>query len=127
MECHDPNKYRKKIKGFRLAFNIRDKYERIDENDGGRKFKFKHNPSAAEIRQKVSEMKQARLKNNNDRESEKRERYERNRETLKRMHEKMRRERIGAAGPPGEGGGFDGGYLAIKNKQLGLPSGEGKY
>lgn len=25
MECHDQNKYRKKIKGFHIAFNIRDK------------------------------------------------------------------------------------------------------
>ena len=25
LECHDPAKYRKKIKGFRLAFNIREK------------------------------------------------------------------------------------------------------
>ena len=73
------------------------------------------------------------MKNTTDREAEKRERYERNRETLKRMHEKLRRERFGAGGPPGGlpigggGGGFDGGYLALKNKQLGLPSGEGKY
>ena len=29
LECHDPIKYRKKIKGFHLAFNIRDKQFRI--------------------------------------------------------------------------------------------------
>ena len=29
LECHDPIKYRKKIKGFNLAFNIRDKNFRI--------------------------------------------------------------------------------------------------
>lgn len=29
LECHDPIKYRKKIKGFHIAFNIRDKSFRI--------------------------------------------------------------------------------------------------
>ena len=31
IECHEPSKYRKKIKGFHMAFNIKDKYYRIPE------------------------------------------------------------------------------------------------
>ena len=39
------------------------------------------------------------------------------------MHEKIRRERLGM--PPLESS--ERGYLALKNKQRGLPSTEGKY
>lgn len=39
LECHDPNKYRKKIKGFHIAFNIREKVLRIGENELS-KYKF---------------------------------------------------------------------------------------
>jgi hypothetical protein len=38
IECHDPNKYRKKIKGFHLAFNIREKDLKIP--DDKQKYKF---------------------------------------------------------------------------------------
>ena len=43
LECHDPVKYRKKIKGFHMAFNIRDKVYRISEDDKS-KYKFKGKP-----------------------------------------------------------------------------------
>ena len=33
LECHDQNKYRKKIKGFHLAFNIREKVLRVGEDE----------------------------------------------------------------------------------------------
>jgi hypothetical protein len=33
IECHDPNKYRKKIKGFHMAFNIREKVLRMPEDE----------------------------------------------------------------------------------------------
>lgn len=39
MECHDQNKYRKKIKGFTLAFNIHDKKGRIGADELS-KYKF---------------------------------------------------------------------------------------
>lgn len=43
LECDDPNKYRKKIKGFHMAFNIRDKMRIPSEDgaDGKSKYKFK--------------------------------------------------------------------------------------
>ena len=31
IEAHDPNKYRKRIKGFHMAFNIRDKIVKAAE------------------------------------------------------------------------------------------------
>ena len=42
---------------------------------------------------------------------------------MRKMHEKIRRERLGM--PPLESS--ERGYLALKNKQRGLPSTEGKY
>lgn len=33
LQCHDPMKYRKKIKGYHMAFNIRDKAFRIPEHE----------------------------------------------------------------------------------------------
>lgn len=45
MECHDQSKYRKKIKGFHIAFNIRDKQGRVGENElSNYKFKSKLSP-----------------------------------------------------------------------------------
>ena len=49
LECHDPNKYRKKIKGFHLAFNIKDKVIRQGE-DNLSKYKFKSKMTTEEIK-----------------------------------------------------------------------------
>ena len=49
LECHDPAKYRKKIKGFHLAFNVREKVLRIGEEDKP-KYQFKNKLSAEEIK-----------------------------------------------------------------------------
>ena len=63
LECHDPNKYRKKIKGFRLAFNIREKEGRVPEEDPtGKNYKFKSNLSADELKMRVKHMKEVRSK-----------------------------------------------------------------
>lgn len=40
LECHDPTKYRKKIKGFHMAFNTRDKDQK-SSNGEPLKYKFK--------------------------------------------------------------------------------------
>lgn len=49
LECHDPTKYRKKIKGFHMAFNIHEKVIRVSEEDMS-KYKFKSKLSAEEIK-----------------------------------------------------------------------------
>jgi len=49
LECHDPAKYRKKIKGFHNAFNATDK-SRIDKDDTSRKYKFKPIINPSELR-----------------------------------------------------------------------------
>ena len=60
LECHDPNKYRKKIKGFHIAFNIREKVLRIgNEELSSYKFKSKYTPE--EIRKLAAEAKAKRV------------------------------------------------------------------
>ena len=63
LECHDQHKYRQKIKGFRLAFNIRDKEGRVPSDDqSGKNYKFKSNLSADELKMRVKHMKEVRSK-----------------------------------------------------------------
>lgn len=40
LECQDPNKYRKKIKGFHMAFNTKERDLRISKRDLS-KYKYK--------------------------------------------------------------------------------------
>jgi hypothetical protein len=56
LECHDPNKYRKKIKGFHIAFNIREKVLRVGPEDLS-KYKFQSKMSTDEIRKLAHEAK----------------------------------------------------------------------
>jgi hypothetical protein len=56
LECNDPNKYRKKIKGFHMAFNIRDKAQRIPEEERS-KYKIKNVHSDDEPKKHVEELK----------------------------------------------------------------------
>lgn len=62
IECHDPLAYRKKIKGFRLAFNIREKSFRIPDSTLKAPQKYRSRQSAEEIKQKVKAMKEGRIK-----------------------------------------------------------------
>jgi hypothetical protein len=56
LECHDPSKYRKKIKGFHIAFNIRDKDLRI-KSDELSKYKFQSKLPPEEIKRLATEAK----------------------------------------------------------------------
>lgn len=60
LECHDPSKYRKHIKGFHMAFNTRDKAGRVQENEKP-KYKFKPRQPADEIKKNVEEVKLKRV------------------------------------------------------------------
>lgn len=110
IECHDQAAYRKKIKGYRLAFNIRDKQYRIPESTLSKGIKQRNKESAEEIKQKVQEMKERRINEIKSKEQEEKNKQERNRIFFKRMHEKLRREKYGAEG------------IDIKNSYLGIKS-----
>lgn len=79
IECHDQAAYRKKIKGYRLAFNIRDKQHRIPESLMKKEAKQRSKESAEEIKQKVQEMKERRINELRTKEQEEKNKQERNR------------------------------------------------
>ena len=74
MECHDQSKYRKKIKGFHIAFNIRDKQGRIGENELSN-YKFKSKLPPEEIKKIVTEAKLKRAQEKLMKEREEKEKY----------------------------------------------------
>ena len=84
LECHDPQKYRKKIKGFHMAFNIRDKDFRINEES---KYQYKNRISAEEIRKQAEELKKQRLQLRMEKEKLEKEKYIKDREALRKIHE----------------------------------------
>jgi hypothetical protein len=54
LECHDPSKYRKKIKGFHRAFNIEKGYRiPLDEKP---KLKYKSKLNGEEIKRTMDEI-----------------------------------------------------------------------
>lgn len=124
IECHDQAAYRKKIKGFRLAFNIRDKSYRIPENTLKKEMKFKSKQSAEEIKQKVKEMKDNRINMAKNKELMQKFKYDKNRKMIQKMHEKLRQEKHG-------GSAFDphSSYFKnmIKNKSQRLGNVESKH
>jgi len=115
LECHDPNKYRKKIKGFHMAFNIRDKEQRISADDPSRKYKFK--PSSQDTRQFSYQQDIGRSKDQTVKGKVVTDQAER--EALRKMHEQMRKEKqkkLIDSGVPTQDG-----YLSIKHRQIGIP------
>jgi hypothetical protein len=94
IECHDQSAYRKKIKGFRLAFNIRDKTYRIPVDKVYKEVK-RSKQSADEIKQKVKEMRDNRVNIQKNKELKEKHKLDRNRKMLQRMHEKLRNEKHG--------------------------------
>jgi len=89
MECHDQTKYRKKIKGFHIAFNIREKPQGNDLSN----YKFKSKLPPEEIKKIVAEAKLKRVQEKSLKEREEKEKYQRERESLRKMHEQLRREK----------------------------------
>jgi len=93
LECHDQVGYRKKIKGFRLAFNIREKSYRIPEGSINKDKKPRSKKSAEEIKNKVKNMRNNRMTVKKEKEENENKKYLKNRNLLKRMHEKLRNEK----------------------------------
>ena len=59
LECHDQSKYRKKIKGFHIAFNIREKDLRVKPEELS-KYKFQYKLAPDEIKRLAAEAKMKR-------------------------------------------------------------------
>lgn len=116
IECHDQLAYRKKIKGYRLAFNIRDKHYRIPEETLKSGLKIRSKQSAEEIKQKVAEMKQNREAEAKGKQLLEILKYKKNRNMLKKMHERLRQEKYAT------GGDIESSYLNLKNKAKGFDS-----
>ena len=81
------NKYRKKIKGFHLAFNTKEK---VQESSN---YKYKPEGTAEEIRIKALTLKTQRLYKKEMTEQAKRDKDANDREVLRKMHEKLRRKK----------------------------------
>jgi hypothetical protein len=114
IECHDQIAYRKKIKGFRLAFNIRDKNYRIPESTLKKEMKPKNRETAEEIKTKVQEMKANRIEMMKSKEMKEQLKYKKNRNLLKKMHDKFMTAKYGGADTDPN---FS--YMGLKNKLLG--------
>ena len=93
IECHDPNKYRKKIKGFHIAFSIREKIQNVPDDKGKYKFTAKQVPE--EIKKQALELKSKREQEKQTKEKGEKEKYDKDREALRKLHEKLRKEKFG--------------------------------
>lgn len=124
LEIDDPSKYKRKAKGLRLAFDVKDTKSRIPlgMNDiKPKKISKKSNISAAEIKEKVKQMKEDRIKNKIKQEIAEKTKYEKNREQLKHIHEKLRHDKL--VKPKGNNIS----YTDIKVRNMGIPTWEGKH
>ena len=93
LECDDIQKYRKKIKGFTLPFHIKEETYRIPREDSSRKYQFKSDKTADEIKKDVQFLKNRRLLEKRQTENKNREKYEKSRLILRRIYERQQKER----------------------------------
>ena len=99
MECGESNKYRRKIKGFTLPFNIKEREYRISTEDKSRRYKFKSEKTIDDIKREVQIVKEKRVEEREQRRKEREDKYEKNRQILKRIHNRQLKEREGAGIP----------------------------
>lgn len=124
IEIDDPSKYKRKAKGLRLAFDVKDTKSRIPL--GMREVKLKKTIkktklSADEIKQKVKQMKEDRIEKKQQQELAEKVKYEKNRDYLKQIHEKLRHNKLAQ---PKEN---KLNYTDIKIRNMGIPTWEGKH
>ena len=85
--------YRKKIKGYHLAFNVHDPIAASHLS----KYKFqpkKNELSAEQIKKKLAENRQKRDEAKRQQERLANEKYQKDREALRKMHEKLRKQKM---------------------------------
>jgi hypothetical protein len=93
MQCDDPLKYRKKIKGFSAPFNMTEKDDRISKDDKALKYKFKSKEDKEAIKKKVNEIKKQRQHQRLTQEQEKDKMYKKHRYIMKNLHNRLLREK----------------------------------
>lgn len=91
----DPEKFRKKMSGISLPFGTKDKNFRIPWDDNARKYKFKSNKTADEIKEGVKKLKEKRMEVQKLKDQEKEEKYKKNREVMKSIYEKIKKDQLG--------------------------------
>ncbi|CAI2367979.1 unnamed protein product [Moneuplotes crassus] len=96
LEIDAPSKYKRKAKGIRLAFDVKDHDSRIPlglEEIRSKKNKKRIKVPVKEIKEKVRKMKEDRLNQKLKRETAEKAKMKRNRETMRLIHDKLRHER----------------------------------
>ena len=83
--------YKQKIKGFHLAFNIQQK-----KSDVASTYKFRLDPklTTEQIKLKVAQSKQKRILDKEVKEMDEKMKYQRDREELRKMHERLRLKKL---------------------------------
>ena len=83
--------YKHKIKGFHLAFNIQQK-----KSDVASTYKFRLDPNLTteQIKLKVAQSKQKRILDKEVKEMDEKMKYQRDREELRKMHERLRLKKL---------------------------------
>lgn len=91
----DQNLYKQKIKGFNLAFSIREKYERIPEDDPGHRYKVKNKKVAfAEVKKLVKQIREKREKAKQDKMMEANEQYMKKMRYIQKVHDQLRQVKL---------------------------------
>ena len=94
LEAEDPQKFRRKVKGVQVVpFSMRDKFYRIADDEMS-KYTFKSKLTAEQIKQRVAEMKARREKEQLLKDLKKRMKDAKNQEHLKKVYERVRKERL---------------------------------
>jgi len=126
LQCDDKEKYRTKLKGIKLPYDLHEKTFKIpfDEQEHKNHFIPTGEKSAEEIKREVEYLKKSRLEKKKMQELEEKERYERNRKTLKKVYEQQMRRRMEAMESikyKQQERQKEVTYKELKNKQLGMP------
>eukprot|EP00347_Sterkiella_histriomuscorum_P016688 403352238 len=95
MELDNSQAYQKKLKGFHMPFFMHDKYERIPEDDPGKRYKirFKKIPFS-DVKKVVQEIRDKREKDKNEKTMEQNEQYLRKMKFIQKTHDRLRHEKL---------------------------------
>lgn len=125
LEIDHPAKYKHKVKGIRLAFDVKDTKSRIPLSMNTAKFAkniFKKTKlSADEIKLKVKQMKEDRIQKKVQIELAEKQKYDKNRDYLKEIHKKLRHDKLVNSKNEKVN------YSDIKIRNMGIPSWDGKH
>ncbi len=95
LECDEPAKYRRKMSGIVLPFNTRDKAFRIPTEAPSRKYRFRSEKTAQQIRQEVARLRRVRMDKEKAKEKQQIEKYARTRIILRQIREQQIKQRFG--------------------------------